>query len=1367
MRKVAFVVGVAFLAACPEREVKTVNATPSLKSISPDSATAGDGALTLTVRGVGFINGSSVFLNGAVLPTGFLSGVELTAKISKADLANGGAVSVTVFTSPPGGGTSNSIDFTIKNPVPALSTIVPDAGVAGSGNFVLAVTGEHFVKSSVVQWNGAARPTTFASATQLSADIAATDLVAGSQLVTVMTPTPGGGTTTPLTFAVTNPTPQLAGMSPSSAIVGDGPIALTLTGAHFVNSSGVHWNGVPRQTTFVSGTQLFVTVPSTDLAVSGSASVTVVNVAPGGGTSEAQPFAINNAVPVLTILDPSKGPAGGSGLTLTLKGDNLLATSTVQWGDHAIATTFSSKTQLTATVSATDLESAGAVNVTVVNPSPGGGTSAPATFTVENGVPSVTQVVPGTGFAGGAGFSLTVNGTNFAPTATVRWNGQDRTTVFHRNTQLFATILATDSSAAGIATVSVKNPAPGGGASTDLLFQIVNPVPALTSLSPAAVLVGSGDLLLTVNGSNFISGATVNLNGGTLDTNFVGAKVLTATVPAASLATAANLTFTVTNPAPGGGNSNAQTLAVQNPAPALTSINPTAATAGAAQFTLTVNGSSFVNGATVNWSGAALTTTFSSATQLTAVVPASDVATGATISVTVTNPGSASSSAQTFIVNNPVPTLTGLGPASVVRGADGFTLTLTGSNFVNGSVVNWNGAPRAAQFQTSGVITTAIDKSDLILVQPNTVSVTNPTPGGGISSNQTFQVVNPAPVVSSLNPTSATAGGAQFTLTVNGTDFINGAFVEWDGADKGTNFVSDTKLTATILASDIETAGAVLVNVKNPFPGGGVAAHVVTFTIGNPVPAASGLSPSSANVGAAQFTLTVNGTNFVSGAVVNWGGAALTTTFGTATQMTAVVPAQNLTTATSVSVTVVNPTPGGGTSNAQAFAVNNPVPTINSLNPGSGRTSTAILLTVSGSNFVSGSVINWGGSPRATTFSSTGQLTAQISTADTSADGFIAVSVTNRGPGGGTSGTQTFTLNGPALAIAVGGNHACGLTVSSRVKCWGDNSSGQLGDNTLTPRLVPVYVEGLSNVNAITAGSRYTCALTSAGGVKCWGDDGQGQLGDNGSVSMMTPVDAIGLTSGVIAVSAGSTHACALTSAGGVKCWGGTFNGDLGDGGNTLRRTAVDVVGMSAGAVAVSAGDAHSCAVTNTGSAKCWGDNSNGTLGDNSTTSRFTPVDVVGLTGALAVSASVLHTCAVISSGGVKCWGGNGDGSLLGDGGVSGLSLVPVNVAGSAAGVTAVSAGNSHSCALSQTSGLICWGDNGFGEVGDGTTTTRKAPVSVLSGATAVDASEPTNSQFTCALNSAGSVMCWGDNSSGQLGDNTKLQRLSPVLVGF
>jgi FG-GAP-like repeat/Regulator of chromosome condensation (RCC1) repeat len=302
---------------------------------------------------------------------------------------------------------------------------------------------------------------------------------------------------------------------------------------------------------------------------------------------------------------------------------------------------------------------------------------------------------------------------------------------------------------------------------------------------------------------------------------------------------------------------------------------------------------------------------------------------------------------------------------------------------------------------------------------------------------------------------------------------------------------------------------------------------------------------------------------------------------------------------------------------------------------------------------------------------------------------------------------QSPYLENPQQLVS-GAAHNCAITAAGGVQCWGANYSGQLGDGTLYPRTRPVNVVGLSSgVIAIASYALHTCAVLATGTVKCWGDNTDGQLGDGTTTRRTQPVAVTGITSSATAIAVSDSHSCAVV-AGAVKCWGLNANGQLGNGTLISSLTPVDVAGV-AGISELAAGGQkapdgpvvggltfgnHTCARTTAGVIKCWGSNSWGQLGDGTDVSSTTAVNVTGIANAAQLVAGNGHSCVRGSAGGVKCWGlieypfSWGRGLYLFT-----RSASPIDVAGLTSGVTSISSGRARACALMSTE-TRCWGPN-------------------------------------------------------------------------
>jgi alpha-tubulin suppressor-like RCC1 family protein len=378
---------------------------------------------------------------------------------------------------------------------------------------------------------------------------------------------------------------------------------------------------------------------------------------------------------------------------------------------------------------------------------------------------------------------------------------------------------------------------------------------------------------------------------------------------------------------------------------------------------------------------------------------------------------------------------------------------------------------------------------------------------------------------------------------------------------------------------------------------------------------------------------------------------------------------------------------------------------------------------------------------------------------------------------GTTSGsaTPTAVAGGGATVtgaqLAAGGSHSCALRAGGGVACWGANGSGQLGFVGLTAQLVPTAAP-LADATAVTAGASHTCAL-AAGEVRCWGANASGQLGDGTVVGRPTP-RPVPLPNKALLLAAGDAHTCALVSSL-PYCWGENGDGQLGNGSLDDRALPVEV--QVGGIKSIATGRAHTCALSANGAVRCWGDNANGQFGDGTTTDTTLPERIVaGISTAIAIAAGDSHTCALLADGTVRCWGGNGSGQI-GDGSRT-QRTVPATPIG-LTNVVAIAAGGSHTCAVRADGTASCWGANARGQLGDGTTTQRLVPTPVtiqlfqrtFSGGSLITVplggilQVAAGRLHTCAASVNGSVRCWGAGASGELGLGATTDQLRPTQV--
>ena len=394
--------------------------------------------------------------------------------------------------------------------------------------------------------------------------------------------------------------------------------------------------------------------------------------------------------------------------------------------------------------------------------------------------------------------------------------------------------------------------------------------------------------------------------------------------------------------------------------------------------------------------------------------------------------------------------------------------------------------------------------------------------------------------------------------------------------------------------------------------------------------------------------------------------------------------------------------------------------------------------------------------------------------------------------------TLSLGIGRTAVSIGVGNGHACAILDNGSVSCWGNNNWGQLGDGTYTAKSTPTLTSSLGvsrTAVSLSVGSSSTCVILDDGTAKCWGDNNYGQLGDGTTTDSNVPIPLlIGDGNKIIAISIQHEDGCAIIEDGSIYCWGYNHQGQGGDGTNSQRLYPVptESLGLERTAIAITRGNTHTCALLDDGSVSCWGDGSNGALGDGTIIDRSYPSSTSSLgTGRYAVSidSGGDHTCALLDDSSVKCWGYNSY-RALGDGTMISRNIPTLTSAlNSSFNAISISTGEQHTCALLEDGSVNCWGYNAYGQLGDGTTNTRSTPVTTLFNYSSQNVLvyerdfdndgiynifEPIRNsntlssghQSSCAIISDGSVNCWGINTNGQLGDGTTTNRsvATPVL---
>jgi alpha-tubulin suppressor-like RCC1 family protein len=358
-----------------------------------------------------------------------------------------------------------------------------------------------------------------------------------------------------------------------------------------------------------------------------------------------------------------------------------------------------------------------------------------------------------------------------------------------------------------------------------------------------------------------------------------------------------------------------------------------------------------------------------------------------------------------------------------------------------------------------------------------------------------------------------------------------------------------------------------------------------------------------------------------------------------------------------------------------------------------------------------------------------------------------------------------------------GAEHGC-IVRDGTPWCWGNNSSGQLGDGTRVSRAEARPLASLSaNVVEIGGGNQHTCARSADGSAWCWGDNARGQLGLDTVYRQSSPQHVSALGSDVASISVGADHTCAITTAGALWCWGDNRRGQLGSGSSAdLERLPVLVatLGEEVARLALGESSAHACAVTNLGALWCWGANSKGQLGNGTRRDQNVPAQVAATASGVAFGevtdacTGTLHTCARTADGAVWCWGSNALGQL-GSGLQNGGTIerpVRVTLDGAIAQGT-LSCGANHTCAIDGDGSVQCWGDNSHGQLGNGSTVNQAASIpGPVVGLDAVPVRVSADAERTCALLDDESLQCWGHDPDGWFLDQVETSA-EPLYVSL
>lgn len=979
----------------------TYQPAPTVTAVSPSAGPLAGGT-TLTITGTDFLSGATVLVGASACTVTAVTGTSITCVTSPATAGNYG-VTVTNFDSQSG---TLPTSFTYR-PAPTITSLSPAGGTSLGGTSV-TITGTDFVAGATVDFGGVACAVSAITSTTITCTTGPNS--AGEVDVSILN-LDGQSVISTDAYKYLDP-PTITSISPNAGSLSGGT-TITISGTEFFAGATVTVDGAACSSVSVpsTGTITCSTPPGTagakDVVVTNIDSQTVTST--GGYTYQAGP--------TVTSIAPTSGPTAG-GTAVTITGTDFISGATVDIGGTPCLSPVTTATTITCT---TDATSSGLKAVTVTNPDNQNDSLASAYLFSDP--PVISAVVPDAGAIAG-GTTVTITGTDFVSGSVVTLDSLPCTS----QTVVSSTSITcvTPAHAVGAVALIVTNP-DAANATTTYTYQLA---PTVSSVTPANGPM-SGGTVVTVNGSDFLAGATVDIGGSACTVSAVTATTITCTTTSHSTGA---VTVTVTNT-----DNQSGTLATGftfDPAPTLSSISP-ALGPSSGGTSLTLTGADFVAGASVSIGGAACAVAAETSTSITCTTGVGT--TGAQI-VTITNPDGQTDT-YSFFTYLDAPTLTSISPVGGPL-AGGTSVTITGTNFYTGATVTFNGASCSGLTVVSSTTITCTTPGGL--AGAATVIVTN-VDGQTASSGALYTYAN-SPTVSGTSPAYGPIGGGT-AVTITGSGFQNGATATFgSGSPVACTFNSINSVTCNSSLSVI--SGLVPVTVTNPDTQSGTMADAFTYL---QQPTVTSISPSKGNM-AGGTTVTIIGTDFYTGASVSIGGIACTSvSLMSSTALTCITGADTAGLA-DVVVTNVDAQSGTLTNGFEYLAA----PTISAITPASGNYNGGNTVAIAGTNFSPGITVRIGGYPcrNVNLISSTsltcvtdpgpvGTHTVRVRNVDAQADTLVSaftyrlntvINTVSPSVGPATGG-GTLTINGSGFGtgdtVTIGGTTCTGVTVVS------------------------------------------------------------------------------------------------------------------------------------------------------------------------------------------------------------------------------------------------------------------------------------------------------------------------------------------------